>query len=152
MDALSAHIPAAIAANEMLPCEVSGCQLRRYGLSHRCETHAHELHQRRAEASRKAVETRARNFPNWRKPKPMDYERWQYYAAQVVKRAKVAGVLPNLAGGEYACVDCGGIAEQYDHRDYGRPLDVEPVCRACNVRRGAAKFPQASDFQFKKRT
>jgi uncharacterized OB-fold protein len=37
------------------------------------------------------------------------------------------------------CVDCGRTAECYDHRDYGRPLDVEPVCRACNVIRGPAK-------------
>ena len=36
-------------------------------------------------------------------------------------------------------VPCGGMAEQWDHRDYNKPLDVEPVCRSCNMRRGPAK-------------
>jgi len=34
------------------------------------------------------------------------------------------------------CVDCGKPADAYDHRDYNKPLDVEPVCTGCNVRRG----------------
>ena len=38
----------------------------------------------------------------------------------------------------HGCRDCGGQAMDYDHRDYNRPLDVEPVCRGCNKRRGAA--------------
>lgn len=37
-----------------------------------------------------------------------------------------------------ACADCGGIATEYDHRDYGEPLKVEAVCRGCNARRGKA--------------
>jgi len=36
------------------------------------------------------------------------------------------------------CVDCGARAEVYDHRDYNKPLDVEPVCRSCNTFRGPA--------------
>ena len=36
------------------------------------------------------------------------------------------------------CLDCGSPAQVYDHRDYNRPLDVEPVCHACNVKRGPA--------------
>lgn len=36
------------------------------------------------------------------------------------------------------CVDCGAPAADYDHRDYSRPLAVEPVCRSCNIRRGIA--------------
>lgn len=40
----------------------------------------------------------------------------------------------------FACVDCGDKALDYDHRDYSKPLDVEPVCRACNLRRGPALF------------
>lgn len=39
---------------------------------------------------------------------------------------------------EHDCVDCGQQATVYDHRDYNKPLEVEPVCRACNKRRGAA--------------
>lgn len=34
------------------------------------------------------------------------------------------------------CVDCGKRAQCYDHRDYRKPLDVEPVCKACNNKRG----------------
>jgi hypothetical protein len=36
------------------------------------------------------------------------------------------------------CMDCGSNASDYDHRDYNRPLDVQPVCRSCNLRRGPA--------------
>lgn len=39
---------------------------------------------------------------------------------------------------EFPCTDCGGAALQYDHRDYNKPLDVDPVCRSCNRRRGKA--------------
>lgn len=36
------------------------------------------------------------------------------------------------------CVDCGKQASEYDHRDYNKPLLVEPVCRSCNLNRGPA--------------
>jgi hypothetical protein len=36
------------------------------------------------------------------------------------------------------CADCGGVATEYDHRDYTKPLKVDPVCRGCNARRGPA--------------
>ncbi len=36
------------------------------------------------------------------------------------------------------CVDCGKRAFHYDHRYYSRPLDVVPVCRSCNQKRGPA--------------
>lgn len=39
---------------------------------------------------------------------------------------------------EHQCVDCGAQAQQYDHRDYRKPLVVEPVCRSCNKLRGPA--------------
>lgn len=38
---------------------------------------------------------------------------------------------------DFICVDCGKNAEVYDHRDYNKPLDVVPVCRKCNKKRGA---------------
>ena len=47
------------------------------------------------------------------------------------------GVLPKASS--LACVDCGKQAFDYDHRDYLKPLDVEPVCRSCNLKRGPAK-------------
>lgn len=40
---------------------------------------------------------------------------------------------------ELACVDCGKPAYDYDHREYSKPLNVVPVCRACNLRRGPAR-------------
>jgi hypothetical protein len=37
------------------------------------------------------------------------------------------------------CVDCGWPAKVHDHRDYTKPLKIDPVCYSCNVRRGMAK-------------
>ena len=54
-----------------------------------------------------------------------------------VARAIREGKLPRLDG-TIRCVDCGQMATQYDHREYARPLDVVPVCRSCNIRRGPA--------------
>lgn len=39
---------------------------------------------------------------------------------------------------KFACVDCGQPAIEYDHRDYSKPLEVDPVCRRCNLLRGPA--------------
>lgn len=38
----------------------------------------------------------------------------------------------------FPCMDCGGASIHYDHRDYSKPLTVDPVCRRCNYRRGPA--------------
>lgn len=59
-------------------------------------------------------------------------------ASYAVAKAVKLGQLPKLDG-SIACVDCGGIATDYEHRDYSKPLDVEPVCRSCNKLRGPAK-------------
>lgn len=59
-------------------------------------------------------------------------------AMNAVARAVRKGELPNLAHHSVKCVDCGGVADRYEHRDYARKLDVEPVCRSCNRRRGPA--------------
>jgi len=45
----------------------------------------------------------------------------------------------------YQCADCGKPATQYDHRDYRKPLDVAPVCRSCNIRRGPG-LPKIDDL------
>lgn len=39
---------------------------------------------------------------------------------------------------EFACVDCGVQAREYDHRDYAQMLVVDPVCTRCNSLRGPA--------------
>ena len=53
-----------------------------------------------------------------------------------VSAAIKQGLLPHPS--ECACTDCGKPARDYDHRDYRKPLDVDPVCRSCNKRRGPA--------------
>ena len=53
-----------------------------------------------------------------------------------VRRAIRLGELKPVK--ECICVDCGAPARHYDHRDYNKPTDVEPVCARCNSRRGPA--------------
>jgi len=58
------------------------------------------------------------------------------FAMGLVHRAIVNGEL--AAVHTCLCADCGKVAQHYDHRDYNRPLDVEPVCHSCNLKRGPA--------------
>jgi hypothetical protein len=44
----------------------------------------------------------------------------------------------------FACVDCAKAASEYDHRNYLMPLEVQPVCRGCNKKRGPAKYRVAA--------
>jgi len=60
-------------------------------------------------------------------------------ALYAVAVAVAIGVLPSLRSGAVPCQDCGKPATQYDHRDYAKPLEVEPVCGRCNLKRSAAK-------------
>lgn len=60
-------------------------------------------------------------------------------AYQFTKAAIANGFL--LPPPDCECADCGKKAECYDHRDYSKPIDVEPVCIACNKRRGAGFMP-----------
>ena len=53
-----------------------------------------------------------------------------------VARAIRSGDL--LHPSHFACADCGGPSIHYDHRDYSKPLEVVPVCRRCNYKRGPA--------------
>lgn len=46
--------------------------------------------------------------------------------------------------GECTCVSCGAQATDYDHRDYNKPLEVEPVCRSCNFARPPAILRRAA--------
>ena len=63
-------------------------------------------------------------------------------AVAAVNRAVRMGALPHVKG--KLCVDCGAPAHDYDHRNYSRPLDVEPVCRSCNLRRGPATWDRTT--------
>jgi Zn finger protein HypA/HybF involved in hydrogenase expression len=62
--------------------------------------------------------------------------RIQSYATATVKKAIRLGKLNRPS--EHECFDCGKPATQYDHRDYSKPLQVAPVCRSCNAKRGGA--------------
>lgn len=62
-------------------------------------------------------------------------------AAAVFVRAAVRyGFLSPIAAATI-CVDCGNRATCYEHRDYAKPLDVDPVCHGCNMRRGKGQMP-----------
>lgn len=39
----------------------------------------------------------------------------------------------------FRCFDCPSRAEVYDHRDYLKPYEIEPVCKICNYKRGPGK-------------
>jgi hypothetical protein len=67
----------------------------------------------------------------------------RYLAGMEVCKARATGALPSAKG--FRCADCDRQASEYDHRDYSKPLTVEPVCRRCNSRRGHA---QPKDWSF----
>lgn len=67
------------------------------------------------------------------------HKRWRSYAYVVmhslIRREIVFRV--DL----YDCVDCGSQAEIWEHRDYSRPLEIEPACESCNAKRGPGWSP-----------
>lgn len=67
----------------------------------------------------------------------MDWLSGRALAATMIGQAVKKGHLARPSN--FACCDCGKPAYCYDHRDYGQPMAVDPVCRSCNVRRGTAK-------------
>lgn len=68
------------------------------------------------------------------------YERARTLAGHEVNRAIREGRLPRLRNVNLPCVDCGKRAENWDHRNYNKPLKVEAVCHSCNLLRGKASF------------
>lgn len=67
-------------------------------------------------------------------PRP-DRSLYFVLAHRYVTAAIYHGDLPKLDG-SVVCTDCGEPAQEYDHRDYKKPLEVDPVCMACNAARG----------------
>lgn len=65
-------------------------------------------------------------------------QRLRSTACCAVRKAVAIGMLPKASS--RSCTDCGRPATEHDHRDYRRPLDVQPVCRSCNLLRGPAEF------------
>lgn len=73
------------------------------------------------------------------------YHKAQKVACQKVRRAVIRGELPNLKATTVICVDCKvRRATNYEHRDYGKPLEVDPVCRSCNLKRGEGLIPSST--------
>lgn len=67
----------------------------------------------------------------------------EFYAA----RQRAIGVIGNAVrlgrlqpAFQRTCVDCGADAQVYDHRDYRKPYEVDPVCQTCNLKRGRAAW------------
>lgn len=78
--------------------------------------------------------------------------KWRAHVGRSTRAAVLLGLLPDPVN--CICVDCGRNAECYDHRDYSKPLDVDPVCLGCNSRRGRGDMPQPkvpSDFRLNER-
>jgi hypothetical protein len=67
----------------------------------------------------------------------------QTRARLIVSKAVQLGLMPKVR--TLTCTDCGRPATGYDHRDYRKPLDVEPVCHGCNVYRGSALPVEEAD-------
>lgn len=83
---------------------------------------------------RPRTDERTKQCPNCKSPqwdKAPTGSRAQYHVKKAIER----GELPELDG-TVPCKDCGKPATGYDHRDYSKPLEVEPVCDSCNHKRG----------------
>lgn len=70
-------------------------------------------------------------------PGSPEFLRARKNASRRVRYAVTAGWIPNIRF--LACFDCGDKATGYDHRDYSLSVNVVPVCRRCNHRRGPAR-------------
>lgn len=82
----------------------------------------------------------------WRTPhRPKGYYKLQCKAHLAVRTAVKKGKLIDLKVQRVDCVDCGWRAQQYDHSDYTKPLEVEPVCICCNSARGPAVHEAATE-------
>ena len=77
---------------------------------------------------------------------PCKYKREHYNgrmrAGYEVARAIKSGILTPPK--TLRCADCSKPAIEYDHRDYGKPLQVDPVCSSCNSKRGPGKWVKYS--------
>jgi hypothetical protein len=62
-------------------------------------------------------------------------------ALSIVNNARLSGKLADPKS--FKCADCSDQAYIWEHRDYSKPLDVQPVCYKCNRRRGLAIPPRS---------
>ena len=47
---------------------------------------------------------------------------------------------------DFRCMDCGSAAVCYEHRNYYKPLDVDPVCKKCDINRGMGYPPPLNKY------
>jgi hypothetical protein len=66
------------------------------------------------------------------------YAAVQKKAISETTRAVKRGLIKPAKGQQ--CADCGLPAKYLDHRDYTKPLEVDPVCAVCNAKRGGGKW------------
>jgi hypothetical protein len=62
----------------------------------------------------------------------------------LLKAAIASGEMKPVS--DFVCVDCEKPATAYDHRDYRKLLDVQPVCRTCNYKRGPAAWREEASI------
>jgi len=84
------------------------------------------------------------------RPKHMRKEKdYKGIASRILNYEIRCGRVPRITkNGEdnFICVDCGARATGYDHRDYRKPLEIEPVCQSCNYHRGPG-LPYEKDYR-----
>lgn len=97
-------------------CPVCGMEFRRHGKAKTCHG---------CSRSKERVLAKARKEAN--------SFGFNWVAHRLVGVAIFNGFIPPAS--QFFCVDCGAKAREYDHRDYNKPLDVEPVCSSCNQKR-----------------
>ena len=68
--------------------------------------------------------------------------------AAVAKAVRTGALAPAKT---LACTDCGKTAFCYDHRDYSKPLEVDPVCKRCDCLRGSGAPYDGKDSRWAKR-
>ena len=101
------------------------------------------------EYQRKWREKNAEHIREYERARPKTHrKREEHYEKKRISGAESAkssvsyaiktGRLPSLKENFILCVDCKKRATCYDHRDYNKPLDVQPVCVSCNCKRGGA--------------
>lgn len=65
----------------------------------------------------------------------VNYLQMRDKAHKILQEQKYRGYKDSPEGEK--CVDCGEPAKHWEHRNYARPLIVEPVCHSCNLKRGS---------------
>lgn len=65
-------------------------------------------------------------------------------AHAAVSAMVIAGLVKKLPCDGINCVDCGKQATHWEHRDYRKPQEIEPICKSCNTKRGHAMTAYAA--------